>query len=885
MRHEQVVTVRRSDYRAPAYLVERVVLEFDLDPTRTLVTATLRVRRNPDGAGGPLVLDGDDLELLAVEINGGGAAYEHADGVLRISDVEAHFTLRIRNAICPQHNTELMGLFVSNGNLFTQCEAEGFRRITFFPDRPDVMSTYEVVLRADPDRYPVLLSNGNLLAEGRLPDGRHYARWDDPFPKPSYLFALVAGNFVCAQERLRTRSGREVLLQVWVEPGQVDKTTHAMRSLKHALRWDEQRFGLELDLDRFMIVASNDFNMGAMENKGLNIFNAKYVLANPAVATDADYANIEAVVGHEYFHNWTGNRVTCRDWFQLSLKEGLTVFRDQEFSADMLGDGSSRAVKRIEDVRTLRAAQFPEDAGPMAHPVRPDTYQEIGNFYTATVYEKGAEIVRMLQTLCGREGFRRGLELYLRRHDGQAVTCDDFVTAMAEANGRDLNQFRRWYAQAGTPRVAVSSIYDPDAGTYELTLTQSCPPTPEQPEKAPFHIPVAIGLIGPDGNDLALRLEGEPQAAATTRLVELTEPVHSLRFVDVRCSPVPSLLRNFSAPVVVDYRYSDAELAFLAARDSDEFNRWEAGQRLAVARLLAVTDAVETGQPLAIDAALIDVFRHTLRDSHAAANFKEQALQLPAESFLAEQRAMVDPEAIRAARQYVRRELGARLQPQWQHAYDSHSTPGEYSADPVAAGRRGLRNLALCYLVDSGDAAGLELARVQLEQATNMTDRQAALAAIVNSPATFKAATLLNLAREWQHEPLLMNKWFQLQATAIGQPNEPPVLARVKVLLKHSAFCLTNPNNVYALVLGFCGHNAGEFHRVDGSGYAFWLDMVLQLDKTNPTVASRIARALDRWRKFTPDRQRLMRDALREVAAARHLSRDVREIVTKALEN
>ncbi len=509
----------------------------------------------------------------------------------------------------------------------------------------------------------------------------------------------------------------------------------------------------------------------------------------------------------------------------------------------------------------------------------------IGNFYTATVYEKGAEVVRMLQTLCGREGFRRGLELYLRRHDGQAVTCDDFVTAMAEANGRDLNQFRRWYAQAGTPRVAVSSIYDPDAGTYEMTLTQSCPPTPEQPEKAPFHIPVALGLIDPDGNDLALRLEGEPQAASTTRLVELTEPVHSLRFVDVRCSPVPSLLRNFSAPVVVDYRYSDQELAFLAARDSDDFNRWEAGQRLAVARLLAATDAVETEQPLAIDAALVDVFRHTLQDSHAAANFKEQALQLPAESFLAEQRAMVDPEAIRTARQYVRRELGARLQPQWQHAYDNHTTPGAYSADPVAAGRRGLRNLALCYLVDSGDAAGLELARVQLEQAANMTDRQAALAAIVNSPAPFKAATLLNLAREWQHEPLLMNKWFQLQATAIGQPNEPPVLVRVKVLLKHSAFSLTNPNNVYALVLGFCGHNAGEFHRVDGSGYAFWLDMVLQLDKTNPTVASRIARALDRWRKFTPDRQRLMRDALREVAAAKNLSRDVREIVTKALEN
>jgi aminopeptidase N len=902
MRNEKVVTVRREDYRPPEFLVDRIELTFDLDPVSTTVEARLDVRRNPAVAAGPLVLDGESLQLLGVEIDDRPITnFELADGrlALPLAPATARARVRVRNTIAPDRNTELMGLFLSHGSLFTQCEAEGFRRITFFLDRPDVMATYSVTLRAHKETFPVLLANGNLVDQGDLPQGRHFARWEDPFPKPSYLFALVAGSFECREERLRTHSGRDVLLQIWVEPGQVDKTAHAMESLKRAIRWDEERFGLELDLDRFMIVASHDFNMGAMENKGLNIFNAKYVLANPTVATDTDFANIESIVGHEYFHNWTGNRVTCRDWFQLSLKEGLTVFRDQEFSADMmLGDSAAhgdagtwaRSVKRIEDVRTLRAAQFPEDAGPLAHPVRPDSYQEIGNFYTATVYEKGAEVVRMLQTILGREGFRRGLDLYFKRHDGQAVTCEDFVSAMADANPDRLDatrraQFVRWYSQAGTPRVAAASRYDPNNRTFEVTLSQACPPTPGQGEKESFFVPLAIGLLSPDGADTALRLDGEAQADGTTRVVELMQATQTFRFVDVPVAPIPSLARDFSAPIIVECRYDDRELAFLAAHDSDGFNRWEAGQRLAVARLIAVTDAFETEREPQLDEVLFEVFERTLLDRALAPAFKEQALQLPAESFLAEQRAMVDPEAIRAARQYVRREIGRRLRTSLLEAYETHHTSGPYSPDAASAGKRGLRNLALSYLVDSGADDAVDLARRQLEQAGNMTDLQAALAAIVNSPAPFKVEVLLRLARDWAREPLLMNKWFSVQATASGLAGEPPVLARVRMLLRHPAYSTANPNNVYALVGGFCNNNPAEFHRADGSGYVFWLEQVQQLDRINPTVAARVARSLDRWRKFTPDRQRRMRQTLAELARVPGLSRDVREIVTKSLED
>ncbi len=884
MRNDQAVTIQRADYRPPEFLVESIALEFDLDPQLTRVTATLELRRRVPGSGTPLVLDGEDLELDSIELDGRAldAGDRVRDGALTIDAVGDRARLRTITRIRPQDNTELMGLFVSHGNFFTQCEAEGFRRITFFPDRPDVMAVYTVTLRADRARYPVLLANGNLVEEGPLADGRHYARWHDPFPKPSYLFALVAGRFECNEARLRTRSGRDVLLQIWVEPGQLALTAHAMQCLQRAIRWDEERFGLELDLDRFMIVASNDFNLGAMENKGLNIFNARYVLASPAIATDDDYAGIEAIVGHEYFHNWTGNRVTCRDWFQLSLKEGLTVFREQEFVADGLPDEASRALRRIDDVRTLRAAQFPEDAGPMAHPVRPDSYQEIANFYTATVYEKGAEVVRMLATLLGREGFRRGLDLYFQRHDGQAVTCDDFVAALADANGRDLAQFSRWYAQAGTPRVSIASSFDAGARAYALTFTQSCPPTPGQPDKEPMHIPLALGLLDARGRDLPLRLAGE-SGSATTRVLELTQSTQTFRFVGIDAAPVPSLARGFSAPIIVDYPYTDGELAFLARHDGDPFNRWEAAQRLACTRLLGLVDAVETERPLALDGALLDLHAQMLDDARLAPGFKAQALQLPTESFLAEQRALVDPTAIRGARQFAKGELGRVLAARWRALHGELASRGPYRPDPAEAGWRALRNLALALRVDGGDAEALVLARAQLEQADNLTDRLAALTAIVNSAAPFKADVLVRCARDWSAEPLLMNKWFHLQATAIAATGEAPVLPRVRVLLNHPAFSINNPNNVYALILAFCANNPAEFHREDGSGYEFWVEQVLRLDRINPTVAARVARALDRWRKFTPNRGRLMRDALLQVAGEKSLSRDVREIVTKAL--
>jgi len=890
MRNDQVVTVRRTDYRPPAFLLDRVVLEFDLDPVSTRVVSTLAVRRNGalPGNAGPLVLDGEDLELEAVEVDGTALArsgYELIAGALRIPAPSDRFTVRTVTRICPESNTELMGLFVSNGNFFSQCEAEGFRRITFFPDRPDVMAPYRVTVRADEGRYPVLLSNGNLVEQGRLDGDRHYAVWDDPFAKPSYLFALVAGRFDAHEDRIVRAGGREALLQIHVEPGNLDKTAHAMASLKRAIAWDEGRFGLELDLDRFMIVASNHFNMGAMENKGLNIFNAKYVLANPRVATDLDYAGIESIVGHEYFHNWTGNRVTCRDWFQLSLKEGLTVFRDQEFAAAMMGDAASRAVKRIEDVRLLRAVQFPEDSGPMSHPVRPDSYQEIGNFYTATVYEKGAEVVRMMQTLVGVDGFRRGMDLYFKRHDGQAVTCDDFVAAIADANGRDLTQFKRWYAQAGTPLVTAATRHDPAAGTLELTLSQSTAPTPGQPSKEPLHIPIAVGLVGGDGVDIPLQLEGEPSARGTTRVLDLTQPTQTFRFTHVKSPVVPSLLRGFSAPVTVDARLDDRDLAFLAAHDSDPFNRWEAGQKMAIARLMALTDAVEAGRPFALDESFVDVVRRTLADPGLSPSFKEQALTLPAEGFIGEQRAVIEPGAIRAARRFVQGELGRRLATEWKAVYEALAVPGPYSPDHASAGRRGLRNLALAYLVDADVPGALELARAQLVAAENMTEVQGALIAIVNSAAPWKADALAQLARAWSSEPLLMTKWLQVQATATAQPGEPPGVERVRILMRHPAFSMDNPNAVFALLRAFCALNEAEFHRRGADGYALWADAVLALDRINPTVAARIARALDRWRRFATDRQHAMREALERVAAADHLSRDVREIVTKSLEN
>ena len=881
MRTDTPQTVYRKDYTPPSYLVDTVELGFDLDPDRTIVASRLSMARNPASAQREIELYGDNIELVALRMNGNTLAkqdYRIDGNLLRIPNAPDEVVLEIETVCSPVNNTTLNGLYVSNGNFFTQCEAEGFRNISFFPDRPDVMARFTVMLRANKDQFPVLLSNGNLVDEGELPDGRHFAKWEDPFKKPSYLFALVAARLVCQEERFRLQDGRDALLQVWVEDGNLDKTDYAMQSLKNSIRWDEERFGLELDLDRFMIVAVSDFNMGAMENKGLNIFNTKFVLANSRVATDIDYAGIEAVVGHEYFHNWTGNRVTCRDWFQLSLKEGLTVFRDQEFSADMIGTESGRAVSRIDQVRTLRQAQFPEDAGPMAHPVRPDSFVEINNFYTVTVYEKGAEVVRMYQTLLGREGFRKGMDLYFERHDEQAVTCDDFRAAMADASGRDLDQFERWYSQAGTPIVRAEARFDAHDGTYELTLSQRCLATPGQARKEPFHIPVAVGLLGADGRDLPLTVDGK--RAGTTTVLELTQESQCFRFTGITETPVPSILRDFSAPVVLEYDYTDDELLHLFSNDSDPVNRWEAGQRLAMARLLALTARVAEGGTLELDATFIEAMRKVLADESLDSAFREQAMLLPSESMMADQMKVVNPQAIHLARQFVRRTIGAALRADLLAQYHANLTPGAYSPDAVSAGRRGLKNLALAYLAAAADQDSVVLAQLQYDQADNMTDRVAALVALIHAGAPGALAALQGFYVDFENEALVIDKWFSMQAGA-------PVtdVDAVRALMVHKAFNIKNPNRARSLIFAFCTGNPSQFHAPDGSGYAFWAEQVMALDALNPQVASRLARSMDRWRRYAPALQVQMKKALEKVAGLKKLSNDVREVVSKALTN
>lgn len=885
MRTDTPQTIYRKDYTPPSYLVDTVELGFDLDPARTVVANRLTLRRNPAASGRAIELHGEDIELVALRLNGKaltGSDYLLANNLLTIHSAPDDVVLEIESVCVPEQNTTLSGLYVSNGNFFTQCEAEGFRRITYFPDRPDVMAKYTVMLRADKARFPVLLSNGNLIQEGELEDGRHYALWEDPFKKPSYLFALVAARLVCQEETFRLADGRDALLQVWVEEGNLDKTDYAMQSLKHSIRWDEEKYGLELDLDRFMIVATSDFNMGAMENKGLNIFNTKFVLANPRVATDVDFQGIEAVVAHEYFHNWTGNRVTCRDWFQLSLKEGLTVFRDQEFTADMIGTDTGRAVTRIDQVRTLRQHQFPEDAGPMAHPVRPDSFVEINNFYTVTVYEKGAEVVRMYQTLFGVDGFRKGMDLYFERHDEQAVECDDFRRAMADANGRDLVQFERWYSQAGTPVLRFEGRWDETAHTYTLKLFQSCPPTPGQPEKLPFHIPVAVGLLDGAGNDMRLVVDSVDRG--NTAVLELTQAEQSFVFTDVKEQPVASVLRGFSAPVVLHGSYTDADLLHLFSHDSDPVNRWEAGQRLAMSRLLKLAGEAaakgNTSTSLNLDDTFIEAMRKVLVDESLDPAFREQALMLPSESMIAEQIDGVDPLAVHIARQFVRADIGARLRSELLAQYEANLTPGAYSPDALSAGKRALKNLALSYLNAAPDDDSVALAQRQFDNADNMTDRAAALGALIASRVPEAADALDVFYNEFQNEALVVDKWFSMQAMA---PTTD--VAAVRALMRHPAFTLRNPNRARSLVAVFCMNNPVQFHAPDGSGYAFWAEQVIALDALNPQVASRLARAMDRWRRYAPALQAQMQAALQQVAGQGKLSNDVREVVTKALAN
>ncbi|MDD2811480.1 aminopeptidase N [Rhodoferax sp.] len=887
--------VRRADYTAPAFWIDTVHLTFDLDPAKTRVLNQMTLRRNPDVPAVALRLDGDELNLARVLVNGAGTSFKLDAGQLVLENLpegNEPFTLEIFTTCAPAKNTKLMGLYVSNDSFFTQCEAEGFRRITYFLDRPDVMAMFTVTLRADKEKYPVLLSNGNLLESTTLEDGRHSATWVDPFKKPCYLFALVAGMLVCRQQQVVSRSGKPHLLQVYVRPGDMDKTEHAMQSLIKSVIWDEARFGLALDLERFMIVATSDFNMGAMENKGLNVFNTKYVLANQATATDVDFANIESVVGHEYFHNWTGNRVTCRDWFQLSLKEGLTVFRDQEFSMDLCAEASARAVKRIEDVRVLRTVQFPEDAGPMAHPVRPDSYVEINNFYTVTIYEKGAEVVRMMQTLVGRDGFAKGMTLYFARHDGNAVTCDDFAQAVADANpesplAQQLPQFKRWYSQAGTPHLAVTSHFDAAAQTYTLNFVQSCPATPEQEAKEPFVIPISLGLLGAaSGAALPLRVQGGSQSVGDSHLFVMSQAQESITFEQVSEEPVPSILRGFSAPVVVDYAYTDAQLLTLLANDPDPFNRWEAGQRLAVQSAIeSIASSAILSSATGLNDAYIAAMRTVLRHPTLDAAFKELVLTLPSETYIADQLEVIDPQRIHAVRERMREQLATALLEDWQWAYTAHCQNGAYQPDTLSSGRRALAGMALGYLClaarHTGDAVWPGKAYQRFKDADNMTDRFNALSALVQSAHPLATPALARFHSLFQHEELVLDKWFALQAGCTDRAGE--VLPAVRQLLKHPNFNLRNPNRARSLIFSYCSANPGAFHRTDAAGYVFWSDHVLELDAINPQVAARLARALDRWKKLAEPYRQAAREALQRVAAKADLSNDVREVVSRAL--
>ncbi len=873
-------TKYRKDYKAPAYLVDTVRLQFDLAEDHATVRSQMTLRANParPDAGGVLELDGEDLTLLRIAVDGvelDKERYRVEPESLTVTGLPAQCSLETEVRIEPQLNTRFEGLYRSGPMFLTQCEAEGFRRITYFLDRPDTMARFTTTIRAEEARYPVLLSNGNLVESGKDDDGYHWARWEDPIPKPSYLFALVAGDLHIHPGSFTTMSGREVELRVYAEHHHADKCDHAMQSLIHAMRWDEENFAREYDLDLYMIVATDHFNMGAMENKGLNIFNSKYVLARPDTATDGDYERIEGVVAHEYFHNWTGNRVTCRDWFQLTLKEGLTVFRDQQFTADR----TSAAVKRIQDVMELRRRQFPEDAGPMAHPIRPEAYQEMNNFYTATVYVKGAEVIRMYHTLLGSEGFRKGMDLYFERHDGCAVTCDDFRAAMADANERNLDQFERWYLQAGTPVLEVADTYDEAASRRTFTFSQSTPATDGDEEKLPLHMPVAMGLIGSDGEDLPLRLVGEQEPGGTTRVLELTEATQEFSFEDVPPGTVPSFLRGFSAPVELRYERSDEAFAFGMANDSDAFNRWAAGQGFATKLLLGMIDEMDHGRESTLAPAFIDAWGEVLRDETLDRSLVSLALNLPGESYLSERVDILDPEHVHAVRRSAMRQLADAHTELLREVRQRHLSDGPYSADRGSIGARRLANLCLRYLTEGGDADGIAACVAQFETADNMTDSMAALACLCDHAGGERDATLATFYDRWKSEPLVIDKWFALQAMA----DLPDTVERMVELAKHPDFQLTNPNRARSLLGVFSTMNPSHFHRPDGAGYRFLTDHLIELDSLNPQVTARQVDALLRWKRLEPCRRDLMRAQLERLAGTKDLSRDVSEKVGKAL--
>ena len=868
-----------ADYLVPDYLVDNVALYFDLGRAQTTVRSVLSMRRNPLGQGGDCVLDGEKLTLKSIKIDGRelqGNEYLRTDKALLISKVPEQFDLEIEVLIHPDKNTALEGLYHSGRLLCTQCEAEGFRRITYYPDRPDIMAIFTVSIEAEKADWPIMLSNGNLEQKGQLENGRHWVSWHDPHPKPSYLFALVAGDLHIQKDSFVTTSGRKVALEIYVDVENSHKCDHALMSLKQAMKWDEERYGREYDLDIFIIVAVNDFNMGAMENKGLNIFNSACVLASPETATDRDYYRIQSIVGHEYFHNWSGNRVTCRDWFQLSLKEGFTVLRDQQFSADM----NSAAVQRIEDVNQLRSMQFSEDAGPMSHPVRPSSFIEISNFYTVTIYEKGAEVVGMIKTIVGDIGFRKGTDLYFDRHDGQAVTTDDFVKAIEDANRVDLTQFKRWYSQAGTPQLNIATEYDSTGQRYTLTINQHCEATPGQRHKEAFHIPVALGLLDKKGNIIQMQLDGEAASnVSETRILSVKESKQQFVFVNVPSEPVLSFLRGFSAPVKVNLPRTNKELTFLMANDSDSFCQWDAGQQLLINVLLQLAEKTSKGSALSLPTELVEQFGKLLKRGLSSPALAAKMLELPSENYLAGQKKPADVDAIHIARSYMKRELALSLKEDFSILYTALNTTDKYQFDAAEMAKRSLKNICLDYLVSTGDPMQAQRCLKQMKQSDNMTDTMSGLAVLVEHQGPEREHALRAFYEQWKGDRQVVDKWLAVQA----QSSLKDTLLRVKSLMSHPAFNITNPNNVRSLIGQFCRNNAVNFHAIDGSGYQFLVEQILILDKLNPQIASRQMGAFNSWQQYDKRRQGMMRAALEKIAKQTDLSADVYEIVTKYL--
>ncbi|HTM63228.1 MAG TPA: aminopeptidase N [Gammaproteobacteria bacterium] len=874
----QPKTIHLSDYQPPAYFIDEIHMDFDLGDDETIVKSQMYVRRNRHHEGvNELRLNGEDLIIQEIKLDGAvleKSKYEITKEFLIIRNVPDMMTLEITTKIFPQKNTALSGLYRSSNTFCTQCEAEGFRRITYYPDQPDILAKFTVTIHADAKKYPHLLSNGNQIASGISEKGRHWVKWEDPFKKPCYLFALVAGDFDLLEGEFVTMSQRKINLRIYVEKGYIDQARHALYSLQEAMRWDEEAFAREYDLDVYMIVAIGDFNMGAMENKGLNIFNTKYVLAKPETATDDDYIHILSVIGHEYFHNWSGNRVTCRDWFQLSLKEGLTIFRDQSFTEDVL----SQAVMRIRDVNVLRESQFPEDAGPLAHPVRPESYIEINNFYTATVYNKGAEVLRMLQTILGRQMFRKGMDLYFAKYDGQAVTIDDFIKTMEDVSGLDLQQFRLWYTQAGTPVVTVKDEYDAQHETYSITVSQMTPSTPGQTTKYPVHVPIRMGLLDQSGASISLQLEG--QLIEPEKILHLTTASQQFQFHHVKSKPIPSLLRGFSAPVKLEYDYTREQLLFLFQHDKDEFNRWEAGQLYAVRTILDLIKEFRKQKTLRLDdnwaTAFIEILSRTTHDQFLLA----EMLIIPSENYIGEQMEVIDVEAIHAVREFVLDELAKQMEPVLTSVYERcHETSAKYEFNMKDVGRRQLKNRVLSYLARL--PSGMDAAFSQFEKSyhTNMTDAAAALRCLVNSASPQREKALQQFFDAWQKDALVIDKWFALQATS----NQSDTLSQVKQLTKHSAFDIKNPNKVYSLIGAFSNRNPACFHVKTGEGYVFLREIVQQLDKLNPLVAARTVKPLTTWRRYDKERQQLMRNELQTIIKDKNISNDMYELVSKSL--